>query len=59
MFRKLRNFIDDQNARFAKEKKAAKSKVSEAKEKVRLHKVFCFFWFCIGTTANCHMVFIL
>lgn len=43
MFRKLRNFIDDQNARFAEEKKAAKSKVSDAKEKVRLHKVFCFF----------------
>jgi len=42
MFRKLRSYIDDQNARFAEEKKAAKSKVSEAKEKVRLHKVLCF-----------------
>jgi hypothetical protein len=46
MLRKLRSYIDDQNAKIAEEKKAAKSKVAEAKEKVRsCHKVFFFFCF--------------
>jgi hypothetical protein len=35
IFRKLRSYIDDQNAILAEEMKAAKSKVAEAKEKVR------------------------
>jgi hypothetical protein len=35
MFRKLRKYIDEQNGIFAEEKKAAKTKAAEAKEKVR------------------------
>lgn len=35
MFRKLRKYVDDQNAIFAQEKKETKLKVAEAKEKVR------------------------
>jgi hypothetical protein len=31
----LRQYIDDQNATFTEEKKAAKTKFAEAKEKVR------------------------
>jgi hypothetical protein len=34
-FRALREYIDDQNETFTEEKKAAKLKVAEAKEKVR------------------------
>jgi hypothetical protein len=43
MLRKLRSYIHDQNAKIAEEKKAAKSKVAEAKEKVRdVTKCFLF-----------------
>jgi len=42
MFRKLRSYIDDQNAMLVEEMKAAKSKVAEAKEKVRRYTVVCF-----------------
>jgi hypothetical protein len=42
MLRKLRSYIDDQNAKFAEEKKTAKCKVTEAKENVRYHKVLSY-----------------
>jgi len=34
MFRELRKYIDDQNVKFAEEKKEAECKVDSAKEKV-------------------------
>ena len=34
MFRELRKYIDDQNVKFAQEKKEAECKVAAAKEKV-------------------------
>lgn len=42
MCRELRSYIDDQNDKFAKEKKEAKSKLAAAKEKVRGRKVVFF-----------------
>jgi len=42
IFRKLRSYIDDQNAILVEEMKAAKSKVAEAREKVRRYTVVCF-----------------
>ena len=57
MSRKLRSYIDDQNVRFAEEKKEAKSKVAAAKEKVtgnmvvysvNLDHCFCYIVFMIS-----------
>jgi hypothetical protein len=58
MLRKLRSYIDDQNAKIAEEKKAAKSKVAEAKEKVRCHKVlsFLFLKWCDCILLHVHIV---
>jgi hypothetical protein len=56
MLRKLRSYIDDQNTKIAEEKKAAKSKVAEAKEKVRYHKVLSFLFL---KWRNCKLIHVV